>query len=161
MPAQANDPVEQYIAAMRAAHRTGSHTAETSFYPAIANLFNAVGEKLKPRVLFVQHPSTGHAGLPDGGFYPIANRRQAEPLPNQLPERGAVEIKAPGESLATLAASAQVRSYLQSYGLCLITNYHQFQLLELVHNQPRVLESYNLAPTAAALWSLASLAADH
>jgi hypothetical protein len=146
--------VEQYIAAMRTARSFGAHTAETSFYTPLSNLLNAVGEALKPRVVFVAHPGSRGAGLPDGGLFPVTNRRQTEPLPNQRPERGAVEIKPPGESLATLAQSGQVRRYLREYGLCLITNYHQFQLVELRNGASSVMESYDLARTADDLWSL-------
>ncbi|MGB8481163.1 MAG: type ISP restriction/modification enzyme [Acidobacteriaceae bacterium] len=137
---------------MRTAHSFGAHTPETTFYTPLSNLLNAVGKTLKPRVVFVAHPGSRGAGLPDGGLFPIANRRQAEPLPNQRPERGAVEIKSPGESLATLAQSQQIRRYLREYGLCVITNYHQFQLVELCNGQPSIMESYDLTLTADNLW---------
>ena len=127
---------------------------ETTFYPPLSNLLNTIGETLKPRVVFVAHPATRGAGLPDGGLFPVANRRQAEPQPNQRPERGAVEIKPPGESLVALAQSEQVLRYLREYGLCLITNYHQFQLVELRHGHPSVMESYDLTRTAGDLWNL-------
>ena len=146
--------VEQYIAAMRTARSFGAHTAETTFYTPLSNLLNAVGETLKPRVVFVAHPGNRGAGLPDGGLFPVANRRQTAPLPNQRPERGAVEIKPPGESLATLAQSEQVRRYLREYGLCLITNYYQFQLVEIRHGAPSLMESYDLTRTADDLWNL-------
>lgn len=139
---------------MRTAHSFGAHTAETTFYTPLSNLLNNVGEGLKPRVVFVAHPGSRGAGLPDGGLFPVTNRRQTEPLPNQRPERGAVEIKPPGEALATLAQSEQVRRYLREYGLCLITNYHQFQLVELRHGHPSVMESYDLTRSADDLWNL-------
>lgn len=133
---------------MRTAHGTGAHTAETTFYTPLPNLLNTVGERLKPRVHFQAHPGTNGAGVADGGLFPLSRSSQREPLP----ERGAVEIKAPGASLASLARSYQVRKYLEKYGLCLITNYHQFQLLALLHGQPHVLESYDLTGTADGLW---------
>ncbi len=138
---------------MRTAHSFGAHTPETTFYTPLANLLNTVGETLKPRVVFVAHPGSRDANLPDGGLFPIANRRQAGPLPNQRPERGAVEIKPPSERLAALVQSEQVRRYLREYGLCLITNYHQFQLVELRHGVPSVMESYDLTFTADDLWN--------
>ncbi len=148
---------------MRTAHSFGAHTAETTFYTPLSNLLNNVGEGLKPRVVFVAHPGSRGAGLPDGGLFPVTNRRQTDPLPNQRPERGAVEIKPPGEALATLAQSEQVRRYLREYGLCLITNYHQFQLVELRQGHPSVMESYDLTRTADDLWNLpiAALARRH
>jgi hypothetical protein len=139
---------------MRTAHSLGAHTAETTFYAPLSNLINTVGEKLKPRVVFVAHPGNRGAGLPDGGLFPQPNRRLAAPLPNQRPERGAVEVKAPGESLATLRQSEQVRRYLREYGLCLITNYHQFQLVELRNGAPSIMESYDLTRTSNDLWNL-------
>ena len=139
---------------MRTARSFGAHTAETTFYTPLSNLLNDVGETLKPRVVFVAHPGNRGAGLPDGGLFPVANRRQTAPLPNQRPERGAVEIKPPGESLAALAQSEQIRRYMREYGLCLITNYHQFQLVELRDAVPSVMESYALTRNAADLWNL-------
>ncbi len=76
------------------------------------------------------------------------------PPPGQRPERGGVEVKAPAESLAALAQSEQVRAYLADFGLCLITNYRQFQLLDLGNGEPRILESYDLARSETDLWSL-------
>jgi hypothetical protein len=155
VPPSSSTAVQQYITAMRTAHSLGTHTAETTFYTPFANLLNTIGERLKPRVHFQAHPGTHGAGLADGGLFPLLRSSQREPLPGQLPERGAVEIKAPGASLASLAQSAQVRRYLETYGLCLITNYHQFQLLTLLHGQLHILESYDLTSTADAFWHLA------
>jgi DNA-binding XRE family transcriptional regulator len=78
-------------------------------------------------------------------------------------ERGAVEIKPPGDSLATLAQSDQVHRFLVEYGLCLIANYHQFQLVELRDGQPSVMESYDLTRTTDDRWNLpaAALAKRH
>ena len=164
MSPQSSNPVEQYLQALRSTHFLNAHTPETSFYPALANLFNAVGATLTPRVFFQQHPAIQGTRLqPDGGLYPLPNRRQALPNPGQRPERGVVEVKSPAESLATLAHSTQVRDYLREFTLCLITNYRQFQLLDLdTNNQPRILESYDLA-TEADLWSapLATLVRAH
>lgn len=148
---------------MRTARSFGAHTAETTFYTPLSNLLKSVGETLKPRVVFIAHPGNRGAGLPDGALFPVNNRRQTEPIQGQRPERGVVEIKPPGESLATLLQSEQVRRYLNEYGLCLITNYHQFQLVELSHGRPSVMESYDLTRAADSLWNLpiADLAKRH
>lgn len=98
-------------------------------------------------------PQTVSRKLPDGGLFAILRRRQSAPLPNQCPERGVVEIKPPADSLVSLARTEQVRAYLADFGLCLITNYRQFRLLDLADAEPRVLESYDLATTEAALWT--------
>ena len=51
-----SNPVEQYLRSLRSIHQLNAHTPETSFYPALANLLNAVGDTLSPRVRFVAHP---------------------------------------------------------------------------------------------------------
>jgi hypothetical protein len=40
----------EYLTELRAIHASGSGVAETSYYPALSNLFNTVGKTLKPRV---------------------------------------------------------------------------------------------------------------
>ncbi len=148
--------VVQYIADLRAIRSTGSATAETSFYPPIDRLFNAVGQCLKPAVLFSTQLRNSGAGLPDGGFFPQPKRqrRNAEPEPLQNPERGVVEIKPADYSLNALAAEPQTIRYLRQYGLVLITNLRQFRLLGLGRGDAvKVLERYTLAETAADLWS--------
>jgi len=148
--------VVQYIADLRAIRSTGSATAETSFYPPLDRLFNAVGQTLKPAVLFSTQLRNSGAGLPDGGFFPQPKRqrRSAEPELLQNPERGVVEIKPADYNLDALAAEPQTMRYLHQYGLVLITNLRQFRLLGLNSGDTvRVLESYALAVTTADLWS--------
>ena len=148
--------VVKYIADLRAIRSTGSATAETSFYPPLDRLFNAIGQTLKPAVLFSTQLRNSGAGLPDGGFFPQPKRqrRSAEPELLQNPERGVVEIKPADYNLDTLAADAQTIRYLRQYGLVLITNLRQFRLLGLSSTETvGVLESYTLAVTDADLWS--------
>jgi hypothetical protein len=57
-------PVESYLADLYAV--SGAGTPETSGYPALANLLNAVGITLKPKIVAVIHPANNGAGLPDG-----------------------------------------------------------------------------------------------
>jgi hypothetical protein len=89
---------------MRALKATGATTAETSFYPPIATLFNHVGSKLKPHVVFsTQVSSTASAKQPDGGFFPvIKNSKATGPIIGQRPDRGVVEIKPAGLLLPAL-----------------------------------------------------------
>jgi hypothetical protein len=56
-------------------------------------LLNAVGETLKPRVLAVSQLKNTGAGSPDAGLFAAHQipKGASEPLPGQLPERGAVE----------------------------------------------------------------------
>jgi hypothetical protein len=87
VPSSPENIVQQYIAGMRALKATGATTAETSFYPPLANLFNAVGSTLKPHVLFsTQLSGTDH---PDGGFFPVLKLSKAHGSAIGLrPERG-------------------------------------------------------------------------
>jgi hypothetical protein len=148
--------VLQYIADLRAIRSTGSATAETSFYPPLDRLLNAVGQTLKPTVLFSTQLRNSGAGIPDGGFFPQPKRqrRNAEPELLQNPERGVVEIKPADYNLDALAAEPQTIRYLGQYGLVLITNLRQFRLLVLnPAGAITALENYTLAATAADLWS--------
>ena len=147
--------VAQYLHDLRAIRNTGSATAETSFYPPLDRLFNAVGEALKPRVLFSTQLRNGGAGMPDGGFFPQPTRNPRNTAPPTLtnPERGVVEIKPAGYSLDNLTNEPQTRRYLQQYGLVLITNLHEFRLIgRTVDGTPRMLERYVLAVTPDDLW---------
>ena len=60
-------PVETYLTS----HLTslGAGTPETSGYPALSNLLNAIGDTLKPKITAVIHPANNGAGIPDGGLF--------------------------------------------------------------------------------------------
>jgi hypothetical protein len=131
---------------------------ETSHYGALANLFNAVGDKLKPKVKYVITPKGQGAGLPDGGLYTATQlRRNADATPETtLPERGCVEVKGVGADVEEIAASEQVRKYLERYRLVLVTNYRDFLLSGVDDGGRRVeLERYTLAATEAEFWQKA------
>src|SRR5215207_4168681 len=134
---------------------------ETSYYGALANLFNAVGDKLKPKVKYVITPKGQGAGLPDGGLYTATQlRRNAEATPETTPpERGCVEVKGVSADVDKIAASEQVRKYLERYRLVLVTNYRDFLLMGLdAAGKPDPLERYTLAATEAEFWQAAERA---
>jgi hypothetical protein len=148
--------VADFITDLRAIRSTGSATAETSYYPPLDRLFNAVGQSLKPAVLFSTQLRNSGAGLPDGGLFPQPKRqrRSAEPELLQKPERGVVEIKPADYSLDTLTTEPQTLRYLRRYGLVLITNLREFRLLQLTPSDAvQTLERYKLANSPADLWS--------
>lgn len=166
MPSASENIVLQYIVEMRALKATGATTAETSFYPPLANLFNAVGGTLKPRVVFsTQVSSSASIKQPDGGFFPVLKISKADgPLIGQRPERGVVEIKPAGESLKALAQTKQVLGYLRDFGLVLITNYHQFLLVRLnPSGAAETFEPYDLTKSAEEFWNgpIATIATKH
>lgn len=151
-------PLEEYLRDLRANRFIG--VKETSNYPALAALCNAVGKDLKPRVYCVIHPRGQGAGLPDGGFYTqeqFQSSGDAEPLAGQLPARGAVEVKGADENLKALIAGEQVRRYWQRYGLVLVTNLWEFALVGRdAGGAMAALEGYRLAGSEAAFWTAAA-----
>ena len=155
-------PVESYLADLCAVR--GAGTAETSGYPALANLLNAVGDALKPKIRAVIHPANSGAGLPDGGFFSAKELKQ-HPDETSLfqlkPERGVLEVKPVAHDLGALAQSAQVRGYLAHYGQILLTNYRSFALWTWESGQPVPGEPFTLAESEAAFWEIARHPRDH
>ena len=62
-------PLEIYLKEVRDVRATGAAVAETSYYPALSNLFNEIGKTLKPKVRCVINLANRGAGLPDGGLF--------------------------------------------------------------------------------------------
>lgn len=136
-------------------------TKETSGYPVIENLFNAVGQSLKPKVRCFIHPQNSGAGLPDGGFFTpdqLKNSDEQKPfLGVPLPSRGVVEIKATKDELEDIARTKQVEEYLDHYGLLLLTNFRDFRLLKRGKGGvPVHLEPFSLAPDEKTFWQTAA-----
>jgi hypothetical protein len=55
--------IEEYLAELKNIRASGAGVAETSYYPALSGLFNAVGRTLKPKVRSVIHLSNQGAGI--------------------------------------------------------------------------------------------------
>src|SRR5208282_2153168 len=103
-------PLETYLRELRDVRSSGAAVKETAYYPALSNLLNEVGKTLKPRVRCIINLANRGAGLPDGGlFTPDQFQRpsEVEPLPGQLPSRGAIEVKGTGENVHTSADGEQ------------------------------------------------------
>ncbi|MFO1423951.1 MAG: type ISP restriction/modification enzyme [Candidatus Competibacteraceae bacterium] len=149
-------PAETYFAALADVRATGGGVKETSYYPALINLLNAVGETLKPRVMAVSQLKNTGAGSPDAGLYAASqfSKGASDPLPGQLPERGAVEIKSMAEDGWLTANSTQVSKYWEKYRRVLVTNYRDFLLVgEDRAGRPAVLETLRLADSAEDFWA--------
>jgi hypothetical protein len=74
------NPLEAYL------RSTGAGVPETSYYPPLANLLNAVGQALTPRVRCVINLKNRGAGLPDGGLFTADQYQRtadAEPPPGR------------------------------------------------------------------------------
>jgi len=141
------DAVEAYLAELRDIRASGGAVPETSGYGTLATLLNDVGHHLKPKVhCFINLANTG-AGIPDGGLF-VANQLQkgAEPLPGQVPQRGAIEVKPPNANAREVARGEQVAKYLEKYRQVLVTSYREFVLVGYdAEGRATPLESYSLA----------------
>jgi hypothetical protein len=148
--------LEDYLTELKAIHGMGGGVAETSYYPALSTMLNAVGKSLKPRIRCVMNLRNLGAGMPDGGlFTPDQFRRQADGAPKtgQLPARGAIEAKGTKPEVKTIAASQQVQEYLMTYGIVMVTNLREFLILERGADwQPVQREAFALADDEKDFW---------
>lgn len=130
---QGRQILETYLEELRGIRASGAGVAETSYYPALSNLFNAVGKNLKPRVRCIIHTRNQGAGIPDGGLFTAEQFGRAtdgEPRPGQKPARGVIEAKGTRTDIEAIRSLPQIRDYLAAYGIVLITNLREFQILE-------------------------------
>jgi len=150
------DILESYLRDAATVRTAG--VKETSFYPALAALFDGVGKTLKLRVRCIIHPAGKGAGLPDGGFFtPDQLRGDPDTLAAMkaklLPARGVLEVKGAGEDVETIARSLQVKKYLDTYGQVLVTNLRDFLLVgKDAHGALAYFERYVLAADETAFW---------
>jgi hypothetical protein len=155
------DALEIYLDELHAIRSSGAAVKETSGYGALANLLNAVGSHLKPKVRCFIHVKNSGAGLPDGGLFTpdqLKNTDEEAPLLGiPMPARGVIEVKATDAEVEAVADSEQVRDYVKHYGQALVTNYRSFLLLKRGDNgKPVRLESFQLAPDEKAFWHVAA-----
>ena len=121
--------VENYLADLRRMRASGGGTGERSSYPVLANLLDAVGATLKPKVFCVAELADQGAGHPDLGLYAAKQLQKGQPKEGQLPERGVVEVKSAAENIRTTAVGEQVARYWVRYNLVLVTNLREFTLV--------------------------------
>lgn len=155
-------PLTTYLEEIRATRASAAHTAETSFYPALKVLLDAIGVELKPRVRCVMNLRNQGGGLPDGGLFTadqLGRDGAVEPEPallEAIPSRGAIEVKPPDFAMEKLARSKQVTRYADRYRHVLITNLREFWLVEQEGCASRIIERFSLADNADELWALAA-----
>ena len=141
--------VKAYFTELSQVRASGGATTERSNQVALANLLNAVGATLKPKVFCVVELAEQGAGHPDLGMYSVNQLQKGRPREGQVPERGVVEMKAPGIDVSVTAESDQIIGYLGRYSLVLVTNTHDFVLIAKNRTgQPERLETFSLAETA-------------
>ena len=145
--------VEDYFAGLRRVRASGGATGERSSYGPLANLLNAIGATLKPKVFCVGELADQGAGHPDFGLYAAKQVQRGRPREGQLPECGVVEVKAADDDAWLTAAGDQVSRYYGLYRLVLVTNLRDFVLVgEDGTGQPAKLETFRLADTADDFW---------
>jgi hypothetical protein len=154
------NPLETYLQNLYVIHSSGSAVKETSYYGTLENLFNEVGKTLKPKVRCIVNIQNKGAGLPDGGLFTpdqFQKRIKGELIEGQLPARGSIEVKSPGEDALVVAKGEQVRRYLGRYRQVLVTNYRDFILMGLDRDgNLEMRERFTLAANEAEFWTLAA-----
>ena len=146
--------VEAYFADLRRVRASGGATGELSNHGPLANLLNAIGATLKPKVFCVGELADQGAGHPDFGLYAAKQVQRGRPREGQLPECGVVEVKAADDDAWLTAGGDQVSRYWGRYRLVLVTNLRDFVLVgEDGTGQPAKLETFRLADSEDNFWS--------
>ena len=86
-------PLEAYLRDVRDIRSTGAAVPETSYYPALRDLLNAVGATLKPKVRCLVNPKNQGVGIPDIGLFTPDQFQKGEPdqwIDGTKPSRGVV-----------------------------------------------------------------------
>jgi hypothetical protein len=147
-------PVADYLHELYLVSGTG--VPETSGYPALSKLLNAVGDSLKPKISAVIHPANNGAGIPDGGLFSLKELKKhgldSSALFEHKPERGVIEIKPLDKDLSAFESTPQVRNYLEHYGQILLTNYRAFALWSWHEGKAVRGEYHILAPNESEFW---------
>ena len=82
--------VEAYFSHLRLVQTSGGATDEKSLYVPLANLLNAVGGVLRPKVFCVRELADQGVGHPDFGLYSTQQVQKGKPKSGQKPERDQV-----------------------------------------------------------------------
>ena len=144
--AKLTQAVGAYFTDLRLVRGSGGATDERSLYVPLANLLNAVGSTLRPKVFCVQELADQGAGHPDFGLYSTQQVQKGKPRVGQKPERGVIEVKPVSDDAWLTAAGDQVSRYWEQYRRVLVTNARDFVLMgEDSAGQPVRLETFRIA----------------
>ena len=147
--------VERYFSRLRDEHGLGAGTDERSYYPALAELLNALGQELRPKVLCLSDLANTGAGHPDFGLYAANQIQKGEPRKGQLPERGVVEMKGVDDDAWLTAETKQISKYFGAYRLVLVCNLRSFLIVGVGPvGEPTKLEGFKLADSAKSFWQM-------
>ena len=147
---QLKQAVEAYFTDLRLVRGSGGATNERSLYGPLANLLNAVGGALRPKVFCVHELADQGVGHPDFGLYTTQQVQKGKPKSGQKPERGVIEVKPVEDDAWLTTESDQVAGYWQGYRQVMVTNARDFMLVgQDAAGHPVRLESLSLADSAA------------
>jgi N-6 DNA Methylase len=147
--------VERYFSRLRDERGLGAGTKERSYYPALADLLNALGHELKPNVLCLSDLANTGAGHPDFGLYTVHQVQKGAPRKGQPPERGVIEMKGVEDETWLTADTKQVSKYFGAYRLVIVSNLRDFLIIgENLNGEATKLEGFRLAPNAKAFWDM-------
>jgi hypothetical protein len=148
----------EYLTDLWKTRSTGSATDETAYYPALRDVFNAIGQTLKPKVFCQSQLKRSEAGHPDFGLFSQTQLRGTldDEGPRLPPDRGVIEAKGTAEPIERIARSEQVTRYWEKYGLVLATNLRDFLLVGRDQFGRRTrLEFFSLASDETQFWEMA------
>ena len=148
--------VKDYLREMLVVEGGQSEGRETPHYGAFTSLMNSVFESLDVDILCNLHPSSSDGRrTPDCGFF-SKSRCKDGVAPGTNPEFGVVELKRPGTDVRKTAESRQVQDYLDTHGMVLVSNYHDFLLVELAGSGDMQERDFvSLAASKEEFWNLA------
>jgi Type ISP C-terminal specificity domain/N-6 DNA Methylase len=148
--------LKRFLDEVSSVRSTHAGTPETAYYPALSNLFNTIGNTLKPKVRAVITLKNMGAGLPDGGFFtPDQFDRNTDEVQSPLaPSRGVLEVKPPSDSVDDTATSLQIDKYWNRYKLVLVTNLRDWLLLGERNGKRVKLERYLLTDDEVRFWHI-------
>jgi hypothetical protein len=150
--------VERYFSRLRDEHGLGAGTDERSYYPALAELLNALGQELKPKILCLSDLANTGAGHPDFGLYAASQVQKGEPRKGQPPERGVIEMKGVDDETWLTADTKQVSKYFGAYRLVVVSNLRDFLIVgEGPTGEATNLEGFRLASNAKAFWKMVAM----
>ncbi len=138
-----SSPFAIYLDDLHRIRASGLATDERSYYPPLAALLRAYGERLAPRVNAIHEIADRGAGHPDFAL-------ETEPAHDL---RAAVEVKGLAEDVEALARSEQARRYLAQHDPILVTNLRDFALVRRgPDGSGEIVMRYTLAPSEAQFW---------
>ena len=135
----------------------GQATPEISYYSPLMNLFNAIGEEMRPPVKAIGQIRDVGFGIPDFGLLTAEQLKLfANGSKSEKPDRGVVEAKSLAANIDELLKSTQVEKYARGYGLVLITNYRQFLLAEMQNGKVTEIARCQIAADEDEFWQKAA-----